>query len=65
MTSFAKAPPAAVMRRAPQRLSVTIPDVLFQWIHRQAVLEGRSASNLAAYLLEQAKDRTPQDSRVS
>lgn len=51
-------PSMILTRRAPQRLTITVPQILFDWIHHQANVQGRSASNLCAYLLEQARDRS-------
>jgi len=36
----------------PRRLSITIPANVFIALERRSTLEGRSLSNLAAYLLE-------------
>jgi hypothetical protein len=38
----------------PNRLSVTVPYSLYTALEQRASLEGRSLSNLAAYLLENA-----------
>ncbi len=35
-----------------KRLFVTVPDALYEHLERWADLQGRSVSNLAAYLLE-------------
>ena len=51
-----RALPLAYQRR-PQRLSITVPQQVFDWIHHQAGLQGRSASNFCAYLLEQAQSQ--------
>jgi hypothetical protein len=45
-------PPLAARR--PRRLTITVPEFLFHWIFERADQEGRSASNLAAHLLERA-----------
>ena len=42
----------AIAQRSPRRLSVTIPFTLHQQLLDRSDLEGRSVSNLAAYLLE-------------
>ncbi len=36
----------------PRRLSITMPANVFEALERRSTLEGRSLSNLAAYLLE-------------
>jgi hypothetical protein len=41
-----------VLKRAPRRLSVTVSDALFLQLQQMADLQGRSTSNLCAYLLE-------------
>lgn len=41
-----------VALRAPHRVTITVPDSLYRRLTRQADLEGRSTSNLCAYLLE-------------
>ena len=38
----------------PSRLSVTVPYSLYAALEQRASMEGRSLSNLAAYLLENA-----------
>lgn len=38
--------------RAPQRISVTLPQHVFQALIDRSAEEGRSLSNLSAYLLE-------------
>lgn len=40
--------------RRPRRLSLTIPQRVLEQLERCALQEGRSLSNLAAYLLERA-----------
>lgn len=42
--------PAA--NRRPRRLSITLPANVFKELERRSTLEGRSLSNLAAYVLE-------------
>lgn len=42
------------------RLTITVNDAVFSYLERTSVTEGRSLSNLAAYLLETAiVSRTP------
>lgn len=38
--------------RKPHRISVTVPDCTYQQLLQVSDLQGRSASNLAAFLLE-------------
>lgn len=46
--------------RRPRRLTITIPQNVLEQLERCALQEGRSLSNLAAYLLERAlQNRTP------
>jgi hypothetical protein len=40
--------------RSPKRISITIPHNAYEHLLRQSDLEGRSLSNLAAFLLESA-----------
>lgn len=42
------------MFRKPQRVSVTIPEAVYDYLVKRSADEGRSISNLAAYLLEMA-----------
>jgi hypothetical protein len=44
------------LTRKPQRLTITISDKAFRRISDISSHEGRSMSNLSAYLLEQALD---------
>ena len=39
--------------RSPKRLTITIPFTVFSALEKRSGEEGRSLSNLAAYLLEQ------------
>jgi hypothetical protein len=43
-----------MMFRSPKRISITIPYNAYEHLLRQSDLEGRSLSNLAAFLLESA-----------
>lgn len=43
----------------PNRLSVTVPFSLYAALERRATMEGRSLSNLAAYLLENSLGGPP------
>ena len=45
-------PRLEIAQRSPRRLSVTIPYALHQRLSERSDQEGRSISNLAAYLLE-------------
>jgi hypothetical protein len=40
--------------RSPKRLTITIPYTVFGSLEKRSTEEGRSLSNLAAYLLEQS-----------
>lgn len=40
--------------RSPKRLTITIPYTVFSALEKQSSVEGRSLSNLAAYLLEKS-----------
>ena len=51
------------LQRTPQRLSVTLSWSLYRRLQERSDQEGRSMSNLAAFLLERAcpeDDQTPQ-----
>jgi type II secretory pathway component PulK len=52
MQQFYSQPPAQFRR--PQRISITVSWRLHQSLLQRSDLEGRSLSNLAAWLLEQA-----------
>jgi hypothetical protein len=41
-----------LVQRAPQRISITIPHAMYQALIERSDYEGRSISNLAAFLLE-------------
>lgn len=47
------------MTRGKSRLTVTVPRQVLEDLHRLASLQGRSASNLAAFLLENALRNLP------
>ena len=44
----------ALRSRSPKRLTITIPYTVFGSLEKRSAEEGRSLSNLAAYLLEQS-----------
>jgi len=44
----------AIAKRRPVRITITIPCHVFESITNQADYQGRSTSNLAAYLLEES-----------
>ncbi len=48
----------AKLKRAPRRLTVTLPYTLYDALVERSDLEGRSLSNLAAFLLEVALEGT-------
>lgn len=52
---------AELLRRRPQRVTITIHWQLRQTLQERADREGRSLSNLMAYLLEQADSPQPQE----
>jgi len=43
----------ALLTRSPKRITITIPHSTFDEIVRRSIEQGRSLSNLAAFLLEQ------------
>ena len=45
--------------RAPKRLTITVPHVLMEALIQRSSTEGRSLSNLAAYLLELSLNERP------
>lgn len=45
--------------RAPRRITITVPNALLEALIRRSSAEGRSLSNLAAYLLELSLDERP------
>ena len=49
-----------LLTRAPRRLSITISDAIYKRINDLADHEGRSTSNLCAYLLEAAVRDIPE-----
>jgi hypothetical protein len=44
----------SIYTRAPKRISITLPMISFEQLQKRSDWEGRSLSNLAAYLLEKA-----------
>lgn len=42
----------AALQRKPQRVTITMSAALFERLQARAMVEGRSLSNLCAYLLE-------------
>jgi hypothetical protein len=46
--------PRSQANRAPKRITITIPFSTFQALEHRSTEEGRSLSNLAAYLLERS-----------
>jgi hypothetical protein len=44
----------ALLFRKPKRITVTVPDQIYRTLLERSTREGRSISNLAAYLLERA-----------
>ena len=46
--------PSLLLGRAPQRITITLPYHVYNQIAQRSTDEGRSMSNLSAYLLERA-----------
>jgi hypothetical protein len=46
---------------SPQRITITVPAMTLKKLLKRSLLEGRSLSNLAAFLLEQSLDGDSQD----
>lgn len=55
-------PKLTLITRKPKRITITISDKAFQLLSHLSCVEGRSMSNLSAYLLEQALDERSVDS---
>lgn len=53
-TPFALPMPSALSLKRPQRISATVADRVWAELIRRSEEEGRSVSNLVAYLLERA-----------
>jgi hypothetical protein len=53
-TATRQSPLPALMQRTPQRISITISWQLHQRLLQRSDAEGRSLSNLAAFLLEKS-----------
>lgn len=64
LTRKSMANPILPALRKPRRLSVTVPSEVLERLTRQADEQGRSTSNLAAYLLELSLGHVaPQEAR--
>lgn len=48
------------MYRKPQRVSITIPESVYDYLVQRSSNEGRSLSNLAAHILEVAAEQAGQ-----
>jgi hypothetical protein len=46
---------------APQRITITVPAMTLKKLLKRSLVEGRSLSNLAAFLLEQTLEGDSQD----
>ena len=46
---------------SPQRVTITVPTMTLKKLLKRSLVEGRSVSNLAAFLLEQALEWGSQD----
>ena len=58
----------AMMKRAPVRISITLPYLIHKQLDDRATFEGRSLSNLCAYLLQrgiEAQTRQPVQDRLT
>lgn len=53
----------ASLSRSPKRLTITIPFTVFSALEKRSTEEGRSLSNLAAYLLEQSLNPQARESQ--
>ena len=47
------------LSRKPRRLSITVPETVLDYLTKRADYEGRSVSNLAAYLIERSINEPP------
>jgi hypothetical protein len=54
LSSPAATRPAELLRRKPQRMTITVSWAVLDRLQRRSDAEGRSLSNLAAHLLELA-----------
>lgn len=45
--------------RKPQRITITIPQAVYEDLGEMSIRQGRSMSNLASFLLEQAVQKHP------
>ena len=54
----------SIAMRAPRRITTTLPNTVFDDLVKRSLLEGRSLSNLAAYLLECALRQPPSSKPV-
>lgn len=46
---------------SPQRITITVPAITLKKLLKRSLVEGRSLSNLSAYLLEQCLDGDSED----
>jgi hypothetical protein len=46
-----------ILKRSTQRITISVPDRLLRLLQKRADLDGRSLSNLCAYLLESSAER--------
>ncbi len=46
---------------SPQRITITVPAMTLKKLLKRSLVEGRSASNLSAFLLEQSLEGDSQD----
>ena len=52
--------PRSWVSRVPKRITITVPYSTFRNLEERSVAEGRSLSNLAAYVLERGLQRSEQ-----
>ena len=46
---------------SPHRITITVPEMTFKKLLKRSLVEGRSLSNLAAFLLEQSLEGDSRD----
>ena len=52
--------PRSWVSRVPKRITITVPYSTFRQLEQRSAAEGRSLSNLAAYVLERELQRSEQ-----
>lgn len=51
--------------KSPKRITITIPHSTYEYLLKRSDYEGRSLSNLAAFLLESKQEGNPRRQRIS